>query len=64
MEKNGKPVMHSSPFSFEGEPIEYCLSINSVNDEELEFNYSTWDSTSKSIRVPLTYFYNKMFYLK
>jgi tetratricopeptide (TPR) repeat protein len=64
MEKNGRPIMHSSPFSFEGEPIEYCLSINSVNNEELEFNYSTWDNSSKNIKVPLSYFYDKIFYLK
>ena len=47
-----------------GEPIEYCLSINSVNNEELEFNYSTWDNSSKNIKVLLSYFYDKMFYLK
>jgi hypothetical protein len=63
MQKDGKPVMHSFPFSFEGEKIEYCLSINIYGDE-IEFNYSTWDSNSKSMRVPLIYFADKMIYLK
>jgi glycosyltransferase involved in cell wall biosynthesis len=62
MEKSGKPLMHSFPFSFEGEQIEYCLSIN-IEEDQIEFNYSTWDSSSKLVKVPLAYFTDQMIYL-
>jgi glycosyltransferase involved in cell wall biosynthesis len=62
MEKSGKPLMHSFPFSFEGEQIEYCLSIN-IEEDQIEFNYSTWDSSSKLVKVPLVYFTDQMIYL-
>ena len=31
---------------FEGDPIEYCLSIV-VEDERVIINYSTWDRTTR-----------------
>jgi tetratricopeptide (TPR) repeat protein len=37
---------YSAPFKFEGEPIEYCLSIV-VEDEQVLINYSTWDRTTR-----------------
>jgi tetratricopeptide (TPR) repeat protein len=39
-------LRYSAPFKFEGEPIEYCLSIV-VEDERVLINYSTWDRTTK-----------------
>jgi tetratricopeptide (TPR) repeat protein len=39
-------LRYSSPFKFEGESIEYCLSIV-VEDERVLINYSTWDRTTK-----------------
>jgi glycosyltransferase involved in cell wall biosynthesis len=39
-------LRYSAPFSFEGEPIEYCLSII-VEDNRVLINYSTWDSTTQ-----------------
>jgi tetratricopeptide (TPR) repeat protein len=39
---------YSAPFKFEGEPIEYCLSII-VNNENVIINYSTWDKTSQIV---------------
>ena len=36
---------YSAPFKFEGEPIEYCLSIV-VEHEKVIINYSTWDRTT------------------
>jgi hypothetical protein len=39
-------LRYSSPFKFEGEPIEYCLSIV-VEDERVLINYSTWDRTTR-----------------
>jgi len=39
-------LRYSAPFKFEGEPIEYCLSIL-VEDEQVLMNYSTWDETTR-----------------
>ena len=41
-----KLLRYSAPFKFEGEPIEYCLSIV-VEDERILLNYSTWDRTTR-----------------
>lgn len=38
-------LKYSAPFKFEGEPIEYCLSIF-VNNDEVLINYSVWDRTT------------------
>lgn len=37
---------YSAPFSFEGEAIEYCLSII-VEKSQVFINYSTWDRTTR-----------------
>jgi hypothetical protein len=39
-------LRYSAPFKFEGESIEYCLSIV-VEDERVLINYSTWDRTTR-----------------
>jgi hypothetical protein len=39
-------IKYSAPFKFEGEPIEYCLSII-LDYEKIIINYSTWDRTTK-----------------
>ena len=39
-------LRYSAPFKFEGECIEYCLSIV-VEDEKVYINYSTWDRTTR-----------------
>ena len=39
-------LRYSAPFKFEGEPIEYCISIV-VEDERVLINYSTWDRTTR-----------------
>ena len=39
-------LRYSAPFKFEGDPIEYCLSII-VEDEQVLINYSTWDRTTR-----------------
>ena len=41
-----KLLRYSTPFNFEGEPIEYCLSII-VEDNRVLMNYSTWDRTTR-----------------
>lgn len=46
MDTNMKLLRYSAPFKFEGEPIEYCLSIV-VEDERVLMNFSTWDRTSR-----------------
>jgi hypothetical protein len=45
-DKNMNLQRYSAPFKFEGEPIEYCLSIN-ISDELVYMNYSTWDRTTR-----------------
>ena len=55
----GYPLAYSVPFDFEGERIEYCLSMNYLENGNLEFHYSTWDSSSKSLEIPFEYFNDK-----
>jgi len=44
-DENMNLLRYSAPFKFEGEPIEYCLSIV-VEPEKVIINYSTWDRTT------------------
>jgi tetratricopeptide (TPR) repeat protein len=39
-------LKYSAPFKFEGDTIEYCLSII-VEDDRILMNYSTWDRTTR-----------------
>jgi hypothetical protein len=43
---NMQLLRYSSPFKFDTEPIEYCLSLI-VEDERVLMNYSTWDRTTR-----------------
>lgn len=45
-DKNMNLLRYSAPFKFEGEPIEYCLSIV-VEHDIVIINYSTWDRTTR-----------------
>ena len=45
-DSNMNLLRYSAPFKFEGDPIEYCLSIV-VEDEQVVMNYSTWDRTTR-----------------
>jgi len=45
-DKDMNLLRYSAPFKFEGEPIEYSLSII-VEDNRVLMTYSTWDRTSK-----------------
>jgi len=45
-DSNMNLLRYSAPFKFEGDPIEYCLSIV-VEDEQVFINYSTWDRTTR-----------------
>jgi hypothetical protein len=45
-DSNMNLLRYSAPFKFEGESIEYCLSIV-VEDERVIMNYSVWDRTTK-----------------
>ena len=45
-DSNMNLLRYSAPFKFEGEPIEYCLSIV-VEDEQILINYSTWDRSTR-----------------
>ena len=45
-DENMQLLRYSAPFKFEGEPIEYCLSIV-VEDDRVLMNFSTWDRTTK-----------------
>ena len=44
-DENMQLLRYSAPFKFEGEPIEYCLSVV-VEDDQVLLNYSTWDRTT------------------
>ena len=39
-------LRYSAPFKFEGESVEYCLSIV-VEDDRVLINYSSWDRTTR-----------------
>ena len=58
----GRPVGYSIPFSFEGNSIEYCLSCV-LSKENIVFQYSTWDSSSREMTIPIAYFLDKIFYI-
>jgi hypothetical protein len=45
-DSNMNLLRYSAPFKFEGDPIEYCLSIV-VEEEQVLINYSTWDRTTR-----------------
>ena len=45
-DSNMNLLRYSAPFKFQGEPIEYCLSIV-VEDDRVLMNYSTWDRTTQ-----------------
>jgi tetratricopeptide (TPR) repeat protein len=45
-DSNMNLLRYSAPFKFEGDPIEYSLSIL-VEDERVLINYSTWDRTTR-----------------
>jgi len=45
-DRDMKLLRYSAPFKFEGDPIEYCLSIL-VEEERVIMNYSNWDRTTR-----------------
>jgi tetratricopeptide (TPR) repeat protein len=45
-DENMNLLRYSAPFKFEGESIEYSLSIV-VEDDDVFINYSTWDRTTR-----------------
>ena len=45
-DSNMNLLRYSAPFKFEGDPIEYCLSIV-VEDNRVLMNYSNWDRTTR-----------------
>jgi hypothetical protein len=45
-DENMQLLRYSAPFKFEGEPIEYCLSVV-VEDDRVLLNFSSWDRTTK-----------------
>ena len=47
-------LRYSAPFKFEGEPIEYCVSVL-VEDDRVLLNYSTWDRSTKIAIYDKTY---------
>lgn len=53
------PIAYSVPFVFEGCNIEYCLSMNYLENGNLEFCYSCWDNSSKYLEIPLSCFSDK-----
>jgi tetratricopeptide (TPR) repeat protein len=45
-DENMNLLRYSPPFKFQGDPIEYCLSVV-VEDDRVIMNYSGWDRTTK-----------------
>jgi tetratricopeptide (TPR) repeat protein len=45
-DENMQLLRYSAPFKFEGEPIEYCLSVV-VEDDRVLLNFSSWDRSTK-----------------
>ena len=64
LDQTGYPLAYSTPFDFEGERIEYGLSMNLLENGNLEFHYSIWDSASKSLEIPFSYFEDKFIEIK
>ncbi len=58
LDQNGYPIAYSIPFDFECQQIEYCLSINFI-ENKLVFNYSINDCSTKSLEIPFIYFSDK-----
>lgn len=56
------PLCYSSPFTFEGEKIEYNLGIG-VKNGEVFLTYSLWDNCSKIVSCPLWWWMDRMLYL-
>lgn len=56
-------LRYSSPFQFEGEPIEYSLSIVVENDKII-MTHSTWDRTTKVVVYDKSYIENLLRYKK
>jgi hypothetical protein len=60
-DNNMNLLRYSAPFKFEGEPIEYCLSII-VNENNVIMNYSVWDRTSIIAVYDKKYIESKLIY--
>lgn len=60
MDKYGVPISYSEPFTFEGEYIEFCLSILLLEGDIIQFHYSLWDNCTKEVNVPLSFFEDKL----
>jgi hypothetical protein len=45
-DENMQLLRYTAPFKFEGEPIEYCLSVV-VEDDRVLLNFSSWDRSTK-----------------
>jgi len=60
-DKNMKLLRYTAPFKFEGEPIEYSLSIL-VEDTRVLITYSTWDRTSNIGVYSKDYIESKLVY--
>lgn len=62
MDKDYNPLCYTLPFSFEGERIEYSIGLV-IDNGEMQMSYSTWDSSSKIISVPLDIIFEKLVYV-
>ena len=58
-DENMNLLRYSAPFKFEGDPIEYSLSIV-VEDDHVLINYSTWDRTTRIGVYDKTYIDSKL----
>lgn len=61
MDENLNLLRYSAPFKFQGEPIEYCLSLL-VEEERVLINYSVWDRTTRINYYDKKYIESKLIY--
>ena len=54
-------LRYSAPFNFEGQPIEFCLSIL-VEEQRILINYSTWDRSTRINFYDKTYIESLLVY--
>uniref|UniRef100_A0A6C0JZN8 Glycosyltransferase 2-like domain-containing protein n=1 Tax=viral metagenome TaxID=1070528 RepID=A0A6C0JZN8_9ZZZZ len=60
-DSNMNLIRYSAPFKFEGDTVEYCLSII-VEDDRILMNYSTWNKTTNIGVYDKTYIDNVLIY--
>lgn len=62
LERKKKVVAATAPFSFENAPIEYSIGLD-IHRGKILFTYSVNDCTSRYLRLPLSYFVERLHFI-